>query len=229
MAVALRPRWLHWRHQYVRRLGGVFFGVLILIGPLGGLLYLSQNWPASRADQVALVGVVATVVTVWLAAVAAIVALLAYLLADESPDIAVWIVGAGPVADGIDFLLGQDLSAGRREILAPPQLDFRLENSSAFSARSPVLEVTLTDCYAHGVDSRWQVFRQTADDIAFQWSGGADISVHGKGRILTPPLTFANTGSWARENMTITVEVFADGFHLAPVHVPIRVQVSKGA
>jgi len=222
--VLRRPKWLHWRRGYVRRLWSGLFAGLILAGPIVGIVYLWANWPARGTDQLAAVGVVATVVTVWLAGIAAIVALLAYLLADESPDLAILINGAAP-ADGLEILLGNHLSQGRHEIVAPPQITFKLENSSKFSARNPVVELAFTDFYVQGFDARWQVFRQTADDISLQWSGGADISVHGQGRFLLPSLSLGATGSWARLEMTLTVEVFADGFHLKPQRVPVSTQV----
>lgn len=149
----------------------------------------------------------ATIVTVWLATVAALVALLAYLVADESPDLAILINGATP-AEGIDILLGDVLSDRRYEILAPPEIRFKIENSSAFSARSPVIEVAFTDVWLHAFDPKWSVFRQTGDDMSLQWSGGSDITVHGKGRIIPTSLGLAGNGSWARTTMTLTIEAF---------------------
>ena len=222
-----RPGWLRWRRRELRRFGGAT-GALVAIfaGPIVGVTYLVWNWPQHGSDQLALVGVVSTVVAVWLAAVAAVVALLAYLVADESPDLSVALNGQPP-ASGLDIILGKHLGQGRHEILNPPEVVFRLENSSSYSARSPIIAVAFTDAFLYGLDQRWEEFHRTGDDISYQWAGGVNITVHGKGRILAPRLGLHDhTANWARIDMTMSVEVFAEGFHLSPQRVPIRVQLA---
>jgi hypothetical protein len=210
------------RRQQLRPVSFWLIGLLIVVGPVGGLLWLLSHWPQQAADQIALVGVVATVVAVWLALLAAIVALMAYILADESPDLTVLLNGK-PLANGFDLRLtgGTD---GRYEITGPPELVFTLVNRSRFSARNPSIRVAFRDVWLHAFSPVWRVRSQTPDEIVLQWSGGADISVHGQWEEDAPPLGLVGNQSWARETVRMTIEVVAEGARLPLQLVPIRVQ-----
>src|SRR5438128_2011252 len=109
-----------------RRAFATLFGFLIVAGPVGGLLYLANwNWPEHGQDQIVLMGVVAAIVTVYLAVLAAVVALLAYILADQSPELEVWLkVTEASTYLGFDFAPrplreGFDLTLGKRPPVAP--------------------------------------------------------------------------------------------------------------
>jgi|ERR1700687_226319 len=200
------------------------FGIAIVATPLIGVSYVRVNWPTKWTDQLALVGVVSTVGAAWLAFLAALVALLAYALADEKPDLSVLLDGK-PLEAGFDLNLANP-TADRYEVVAPRYLIFRLVNHSGFSARNPAVRVNFTEAMAvdPGFSPQWGVTYRTGDDISVQWSGGADISVHGHWEQNAPPLNLVgSTATWVRQGIGMTVEVVAEGFRLPAQKVPIRI------
>jgi len=207
--------------SYIRPVSFLAIGLFILVGPIGAGFWLILHWPNNAPDQIALSGVVATVAAAWLAFVAAVVALLAYMLADESPDVTLLLDGK-PLADGLDLYLTSG-PEGRYVINAPQVLTFRLVNKSGFSARNPSISVSFTGVWLHGFSPEWKVYFQSAEDITLHWSGGADFSVHGHWEENAPSLGLFGNGSWARETVTMKVEVVAEGFWLPEQSIPIRV------
>jgi hypothetical protein len=223
--------------KFLRRLRAhsrpIFFwviGLAIVAAPAVGTLYGATHWPRQPADQLTLVGVIATVAAAWLAFVAAGVALLAYLLADESPDLSVLINGR-PLADGLDLQL-RESKDGKHPIRAPDMLVFALVNRNSFSARNPAVRIRFIGMQIVGLFPRdappeWHLQSPWGEDITVLWNGGADISVHGHWNYDLPPIPLHVGATWARSTVSITIEVVAEGFHLAPHTIPIRANIES--
>jgi hypothetical protein len=219
------------------------FALLILAGPVAGFLYGISNWPRQPTDQVALVGADATVVTVWLAFLAAVVALLAYNLADQSPELEVWLrVTEAPTYLGFDFAplplrMGFDLKLGKRPPVAPGlgepalvidrphELVFILKNLGGYTARNPAARVRGANLYlVSSTHADWVGDRKSITNLDLFWQGGVNAAIHGNMSLDLPPLALADGSNWAMPTVTLSIEVFAEGFHLKEQQIDIRVE-----
>ncbi|SRR6266851_1631125 len=225
--------------KFLRRLRShtrpIFFwviGLAIGAAPVVGTLYGATHWPRQPADQLTLVGVIATVAAAWLAFVAAGVALLAYVLADESPDLSVLLNGK-PLADGFDLQLSLPFEGGKHRISGPAALVFALKNTTNFSARNPAVRLRVAEAQFIAFVSRtqeelpWRLQSPWGEDVTVLWNGGADVSIHGHWTYDVPPISLQLGSSWARPSVSITIEVVAEGFHLPPRTIPIKVNIES--
>jgi hypothetical protein len=208
--------WLHQQKQLLFVVGAGF----ILAGPVVSLIYLKSTWPADKAGQVAIVGVVATVAAAYLAFLAAIVALLAFIVADESPVLRVEL-NDKPLDAGFDLEVAEVLHAGRR-ISGPPAITIRLVNTSNFSARNPVVRLQVNGALLSAFVVPWRREGDFGDGV-FIWEGGANKPIHGGMPYLVDPFGLAGADSWAGGDVTLSVEVVAEGFRLPPRRVAVRV------
>jgi len=208
--------WLHLHRQVLFIAGGLF----IVAGPIGSVFYLQRNWPHTPTEQIVLVGVVATVAAAYLAFLAAFVALLAFIVADESPVLRVELNG-NPLNAVLNVHVAEPLHGGRR-IVGPAAVTIRLVNTSNFSARNPVVRLQITGVLLNAFVVPWR--RQGAfGDGVYLWEGGANVSIHGGMPYLVPDFGLAGGDSWAGPQITVSVEVVAEGFRLPPHPVAVHV------
>jgi hypothetical protein len=98
----------------------------------------------------------------------------------------------------------------------------RLENTSRFSARNPMVRLTMSNALINSYAPEWTT-TSVSENTTYQWSGGSDISIHGFGMTYElPPFGLVGDNSKARTNIAIAIDLFAEGFRL-PVKVPVRV------
>ena len=210
--------WLHQHKQLLFVLGGLF----ILAGPFGSVCYVRSNWPSQAPEQIVLVGVVATVAAAYLAFLAAVVALMAFIVADQTPNLGVEL-NDKPLTTGFELAVAEPLNVGRR-IAGPAGIRIRLINTSSFSARNPIVRLRVNGALLSGFVSPWRREGPTGEDSIFIWEGGTNVSIHGYGMpYLLPEFGLAGGNSWAREAVTISIEVVAEGFRLPPRGVAVTV------
>jgi hypothetical protein len=231
-----------------RKIFTLVFGLLILAGPAVGILYGISRWPSQPTDQVALVGADATVVTVWLAFLAAVVALLAYRLADQSPELEVLLkVTEAPTYLGFDFAPrplreGFDLKLGKRPPVAPSlrepalvidrprELVFILKNVTGYTARNPAVRVRGANLYlASSTRADWEGDRGSVTNLDLFWQGRVNVAIHGHMSLDLPGLALADGSNWATPSIRLSIEVFAEGFHLKEQRIDIRVERERPA
>lgn len=212
-------------------------GVAIVLFVVGATVFVlvAIGAPWSLADRLVLIGDVVVGATLLLAALAAIVALAAYRVSIQAPDLeaelkffwcpinSVTLIRGQPDGAAKDFPLmsNRPSKTGHgSEFLRQLELSIRLRNRRPWSARNPALTLYFDgflvpqNAFTVTGPGGWDVYRRNKQNsvTALRWEGGADRSIHGKETRNLPTLNLEGM-RWTSEHPSITIELFAEGFH----------------
>lgn len=196
------------RYRFARWSGLAAFVILLLVGPVVGVMVaigVWSGWPSKRPgtwwpvwlwigdstrawtrdQRLAGLGTDAAFAALYEACVVGIIALVAYALASERPRLKIELRRPLSIQNSVTFVYNNFAPGQSREVVQVDGLlllTIRLCNRSQFSARNPSVRVQLIGFEGQTqVTGYWLAIDPTLPDAthAWLWNGGVNETIHG--------------------------------------------------